>query len=214
MSCMYACFIYPERPEDIWLLKTHSIQTRQSLGEMSTLIPVSGSFTEYAERFIDDSLAFALGWAYWYLWVTVLANEYNSISLVIGYWTDAVPQWGWILIFWVLFLGLSNLGIMAYGEMEFWLSLYVCSMVFAGRQLAEFCSTSESKCWHLSFSLFSLFALPLEESGRDPLDSDIGIILERLRIPSMVLLGRLLLQGHSMRGRRCMFSSEFDEGVC
>lgn len=44
---------------------------RQSLGEMATLIPVTGSFTEYAERFIDDSLAFALGWAYWYLWVTV-----------------------------------------------------------------------------------------------------------------------------------------------
>lgn len=53
----------------------------------------------------------------------VLANEYNSVSLVIGYWTDAVPQWGWILIFWFLFLGLSNLGILAYGEMEFWLSL-------------------------------------------------------------------------------------------
>ncbi|KAJ5508021.1 hypothetical protein N7527_010164 [Penicillium freii] len=95
----------------------------QSLGEMATLLPVTGSFTEYAERFIDDSLAFALGWAYWYLWVTVLANEYNAISLVIGYWTDTVPQWGWILIFWVMFLTLSNLGILAYGEMEFWLSL-------------------------------------------------------------------------------------------
>lgn len=44
---------------------------RQSLGEMATVIPVTGSFTEYAERFVDDSLAFALGWAYWYLWVTV-----------------------------------------------------------------------------------------------------------------------------------------------
>lgn len=49
----------------------------QSLGEMATIIPVSGSFTEYAGRFIDDSLAFALGWAYWYLFVTVsLARPY------------------------------------------------------------------------------------------------------------------------------------------
>lgn len=38
---------------------------------MATVIPVTGSFVEYAERFIDDALAFALGWAYWYLWVTV-----------------------------------------------------------------------------------------------------------------------------------------------
>ncbi|KAJ5118333.1 hypothetical protein N7476_010694 [Penicillium atrosanguineum] len=95
----------------------------QSLGEMATLIPISGSFIEYAERFVDEALAFGLGWAYWWLWVTVLANEYNSVSLVIGYWTEAVPQWGWILIFWFLFLVLSNLGILAYGEMEFWLSL-------------------------------------------------------------------------------------------
>ncbi len=48
---------------------------RQSLGKLATLIPVTGSFTDYAERFVDDSLAFALGWAYWYLWVTVSRTE-------------------------------------------------------------------------------------------------------------------------------------------
>ncbi|KAL4912768.1 amino acid permease/ SLC12A domain-containing protein [Aspergillus aurantiobrunneus] len=95
----------------------------QALGEMATAIPVTGSFIEYAERFVDDALAFGLGWAYWWLWVTVLANEYNAVSLVIMYWTDAVPQWAWILIFWFLFLGLANFGVRAYGEMEFWLSL-------------------------------------------------------------------------------------------
>ncbi|KAK2808507.1 hypothetical protein FQN50_004716 [Emmonsiellopsis sp. PD_5] len=95
----------------------------QSLGELATVIPVTGSFTEYSSRFVDDSLSFGLGWAYWYLWVTVLANEYNALSLVMGYWTEVVPQWAWILIFWVIFLVLSNLGILAYGEVEFWLSL-------------------------------------------------------------------------------------------
>ena len=96
---------------------------RQSLGELATVLPVSGSFTEYASRFVDDALAFALGWAYWYLWVTVLANEYTAISLVIMYWTDTVPQWAWILIFWFVFLSLSMLGVLAYGEVEFWLAL-------------------------------------------------------------------------------------------
>ncbi|KAJ6115352.1 Amino acid/polyamine transporter I [Penicillium sp. IBT 16267x] len=32
----------------------------QSLGEMCTVIPVTGSFIEYAERFIDEAFAFAL----------------------------------------------------------------------------------------------------------------------------------------------------------
>jgi amino acid transporter len=57
---------------------------------MATLIPVSGSFTEYAERFVDESLAFAVGWAYWYLWVTVgsilLDPEIESKLIVGRYW--------------------------------------------------------------------------------------------------------------------------------
>lgn len=39
------------------------------------------------------------------------------------YWTDVVPQWAWILIFWALFISLSMLGVLAYGEVEYWLSL-------------------------------------------------------------------------------------------
>ncbi len=82
----------------------------QSLGEISTAIPVSGAFTDFAGRFCDPALSFALGWTYWYLWITVLANEYNAISIVIMYWTQVVPQWAWIILWWFLFLALSLVG--------------------------------------------------------------------------------------------------------
>lgn len=95
----------------------------QSLGEISTAIPVSGAFTDFAGRFCDPALSFALGWIYWYLWITILANEYNAISVVIMYWTDAVPQWLWIVLWWFFFLGFSLVGVLVYGEIEFWLSL-------------------------------------------------------------------------------------------
>ena len=52
---------------------------------MATVIPVTGSFIEYAERFIDDCLAFALGWAYWWLWVTV--------SLIVPNYLDISKSW-------------------------------------------------------------------------------------------------------------------------
>lgn len=39
----------------------------QSLGEMSTLYPTSGAFTEMAGRFIDPAVSVALGWNYWYM---------------------------------------------------------------------------------------------------------------------------------------------------
>lgn len=95
----------------------------QSLGEISTAIPVSGAFTDFAGRFCDPALSFALGWIYWYMWIAVLANEYNAISIVIMYWTHIVPQWTWIVLWWFIFLALSLVGVLIYGEIEFWLSL-------------------------------------------------------------------------------------------
>ncbi|UJR32571.1 hypothetical protein I4U23_020032 [Adineta vaga] len=95
----------------------------QSLGEISTTIPVSGAFIDFAGRFCDPALSFALGWIYWYLWITILANEYNAISIVIMYWTQIIPQWAWIILWWFIFLLLSLVGVLVYGEIEFWLSL-------------------------------------------------------------------------------------------
>jgi yeast amino acid transporter len=37
-----------------------------SLGEMAAYIPVPGSFTSYASRFIDPALGFSMGWIYWF----------------------------------------------------------------------------------------------------------------------------------------------------
>jgi amino acid transporter len=93
------------------------------VGEISTAIPVSGAFVDFAGRFCDPALSFALGWIYWYLWITFLANEYNAMSIVIMYWTQVVPQWAWILFWWFFFLAFSLVGVLIYGEIEFWLSL-------------------------------------------------------------------------------------------
>ncbi|KAK9425176.1 putative Amino acid permease/ SLC12A domain-containing protein [Seiridium unicorne] len=101
----------------------------QSLGEMSTLFPIQGAFVELAGRFVDPALAFSLGWNYWYLWVTNIANDYNNISLVFGDWTDKVPSYGWILIFWAIFQGTSLLGVVVWGEMEFYLAAWKLTCV-------------------------------------------------------------------------------------
>ncbi|KDN43765.1 putative AGP3-protein of the amino-acid permease family [Tilletiaria anomala UBC 951] len=96
----------------------------QSLGEMSTMLPVPGSFITYSTRFIDPAFGFAVGWAYFCLWLCVLANEYVSVSIVLRYWPAAekVPAGAWITIFWFVFMGLSLLGVLAFGEVEFWLA--------------------------------------------------------------------------------------------
>ncbi|KAI0096708.1 amino acid permease/ SLC12A domain-containing protein [Nemania sp. FL0031] len=113
----------------------------QSLGEMSTLFPVQGAFIELAGRFIDPAFGFSLGWNYWYQWVTNIANDYNNISLVLGFWATPVPSYGWILIFWALFQGTSLLGIVFYGEMEFWLAAWKLFTVLGGFLVAILVNT-------------------------------------------------------------------------
>lgn len=82
---------------------------------------------------------------------------------MIEYWTKAVPQWGWILIFWFLFLALSNLGILAYGEMEFWLSLWVAFLNYLQYLGLTICSIKV-----LSLIVFFILAICISSGGIGP----------------------------------------------
>ncbi|KZO90439.1 amino acid permease [Calocera viscosa TUFC12733] len=93
-----------------------------SLGEMTTLYPVSGSFTHYATRFVDPALGFALGWNYWYSYAVTLPNEITAAAIVISYWNQTVSVAVWVSIFLVLIIGINFVGVAAYGEAEFWMS--------------------------------------------------------------------------------------------
>ncbi|KAK3389290.1 amino acid permease-like protein [Podospora didyma] len=95
----------------------------QSLGELTTLYPSGGAFTDLGDRFVDKAFGVAVGWNYYIIWFCVLANEYNVISSVLVYWEPKVPLYGWFLIFWTLFLGFQLLGVETFGEAEFWLAL-------------------------------------------------------------------------------------------
>ncbi|KAK4544294.1 hypothetical protein LTR36_004504 [Oleoguttula mirabilis] len=104
----------------------------QCLGEMSTLFPIQGAFIELAGRFVDESLAFSLGWNYWYLWVTNIAGDFNASSIIMGYWTDKVPSYAWILIWWAFYQTTTLLGVVVWGEMEFYLSCWKLLCILGG----------------------------------------------------------------------------------
>ncbi|KAM0789327.1 hypothetical protein ACM66B_000163 [Microbotryomycetes sp. NB124-2] len=104
----------------------------QSLGELATYAPISGSFTSYSGRYIDPALSVAVGYQYWYAWITILCNEYNNLSLLLWYWQPAqvIPEGGYIAMLWFFLLGFSFLGVRAFGEAEFWLTLIKVIAIF------------------------------------------------------------------------------------
>ena len=91
-----------------------------SLGEMATYMPISGSFSSYATKFIDPALGFALGWNYWYNWAITIAAEMVAGSLVMKYWFPHVPGFYWSILFLFIIVGLNFLSSKAYGESEYW----------------------------------------------------------------------------------------------
>ncbi len=91
-----------------------------SLGEMATHMPISGSFSSYATKFIDPALGFALGWNYWYNWAITVAAEMVAGSLIMKYWFPNVSGFVWSIIFLVIIVGLNVLSSKAYGESEYW----------------------------------------------------------------------------------------------
>lgn len=91
-----------------------------SLGEMATYMPISGSFSTYADKFIDPALGFALGWNYWYNWAITIAAEMVAGSLIMKYWFPNVPGILWSILFLTIIVGLNVLSSRAYGESEYW----------------------------------------------------------------------------------------------
>jgi lysine-specific permease len=63
-----------------------------SLGEMATLIPISGSFNTYAARFVDPALGFACGWTYYFQWVITLPIELIVAQGFVAFWLPDVDK--------------------------------------------------------------------------------------------------------------------------
>ncbi|EAC8188134.1 amino acid permease [Listeria monocytogenes] len=94
-----------------------------SLGEMATYMPVSGSFSTYASRFVDPVFGFALGWNYWFNWAITLAVDISTAAIIVQFWLPNTPAWLWSAIFLILIFGLNALSVKAYGESEYWFSI-------------------------------------------------------------------------------------------
>jgi len=104
---------------------------------MATFMPVSGSFSTYATRFVDPSLGFALGWNYWFNWVITAAGGGGGgpggLSFLGAPRQFTAPRGGGLLFLCMIFL-LNMASVRVYGETEYWMALIkvVTVIIFLG----------------------------------------------------------------------------------
>ncbi len=54
------------------------------------------------------------------------STEWNGAILILQYWVpeEHMPLWGWTIVFWVFFSILTTLGVVVYGEIEYYLGWF------------------------------------------------------------------------------------------
>jgi len=53
------------------------------LGELAVHVPESGSFGEYARRYIGPGTGYMITWLYWLTWTATLGTEFTAAALLV-----------------------------------------------------------------------------------------------------------------------------------
>lgn len=125
-----------------WIAASMAWAVNQAIGEMAVLYPMPSAFPQWTRKFVDNSLAFTVGWSYWFSATINVANELQGITTVLNYWTDEVPVAAWLSIFLVVIFLINICAVQVFGEAEvvmstiklFWIFVVIigCIVVSAG----------------------------------------------------------------------------------
>jgi arginine/ornithine permease len=90
------------------------------LGELSVVMPVSGSFQAHATRFIGPATGFVVGWVYWLSWALYVGLEFVAAGVLMKRWFPDVPVWIWCAIFVIILFLINSLTTRSFAETEYW----------------------------------------------------------------------------------------------
>ncbi|MXQ55474.1 amino acid permease [Shimazuella sp. KC615] len=99
------------------------------LGELTIANPSSGSFQDYATRFIGPGTGFMVGWLYWFGWAATVALELLTIGATMKRWFPSVDIWVWSLLFGVILFLVNAFSARSFAETEFWFAIIKVSMI-------------------------------------------------------------------------------------
>jgi len=93
------------------------------LSEMAVAMPVAGSFQVYASKALGSRAGFMTGWTYWFAFLIGPASETIAAGTFLHLWFPVVPIWVFSLVVAALMTIVNVIGVLIFGEVEFWLSL-------------------------------------------------------------------------------------------
>jgi len=95
----------------------------QGTGELATLLPIQGSFTSWAGRFIEPAAGFTTGWNYFYTTLAFTAADITAVTGLCHYWLPDTNAGIWVTVTLVVFAALNFTPVRFYGATEFWFAI-------------------------------------------------------------------------------------------
>ncbi|CAK7894973.1 amino-acid permease Gap1p [[Candida] anglica] len=91
-----------------------------AVGELSVAYTeLPGGFQSYYSKFIDESMAFAVGWNYCIQWLTVISLELVTASMTVKFWNTSLNPEVIVTILYVVIVVINLSGSRIYAEAEF-----------------------------------------------------------------------------------------------
>ena len=91
----------------------------RALGEMTVHHPSSGSFSDYANRYINSYAGFIAGWTAWFEYTVVCMVELTAVTFFLDYWIPGLPHWLICLGLLLVFTMVQLISVRLFGEFEF-----------------------------------------------------------------------------------------------
>ncbi|KAG6332499.1 hypothetical protein ID866_6592 [Astraeus odoratus] len=96
-----------------------------SIGEMTSLAPVTGSFPYYASRWVDSALGFA---NYFFTNAVTIPAEISGALVILSYWNTPKPK-AFVILIWGVICLVNIFGVRYFGETEFGFSIVKLTMI-------------------------------------------------------------------------------------
>ncbi|CCE78322.1 Piso0_000943 [Millerozyma farinosa CBS 7064] len=107
------------------------IPCMNAAGELSVAYNnLPGGFQSFYKKFIDEGIAFAIGWNYYFQWANIISLELVTASMVIRFWDTTTNPDIFVAIFLTLIILINLAGARGYGEAEFVMNSIKLLMLF------------------------------------------------------------------------------------
>lgn len=103
----------------------------RALGEMAVRHPVSGSFGQYAARYLGPFAGFVTGWSFAFEMVIVAVADVTAFGVYMQFWFPGSPRWIWVVAVILLIGAVNTRKVQVFGELEFWLTIVKVGAIVA-----------------------------------------------------------------------------------